>query len=239
MMKTILLILALIFPFAASAQWTLPQHIVHAIAAPVVPSIVQSKSTGTSGSGGTVAFTSPVTVGNVLLAAIYGGSAGSTLTFTDSLGNTATVLASAGLAGDDDAVAIICAPITTGGTDTLTFKVNGSSGLVIATAYEATNATCTQDVTAVHTNTNSVTSCNSGPLTTSTANDLLIGACGSPGTAAGIPAGSGWTGITGGNTGASLLLSEYQIGTTPGTFTATSGTFVSEEQASILVALKP
>jgi hypothetical protein len=208
--------------------------------ASIVPSIVQSKSTGSSGSVTTLALTSPVTAGNVLVGVIYQGL-GATLTFTDTQGSIATSLASVNLATDEDTLTIVCAPITSSGTDTLTFKANGSTGSVLATAYEVHNATCTQDVTAVSHNALASTSCNSGSMTTSTANDLLIGACGIDGTdTAAIMAGSGWTGaLNAGNTGHPLLLSEYQIGTSPGSFTATSATIPSEEQGSLLVALKP
>jgi hypothetical protein len=235
----------LLFLFALLLQWTLPQHVVHPSSSGggSAPSIVQSKSTGTGGSTGSLALTSSVTAGNVLLATIYGGSAASTLTFTDSLGNTATMIASTSLATDDDTVAIACAPVATSGSDTLTFKINGSSGLVLANIYEVHNSTgaCTQDVTAVHLNTTGATACNSGSMTTSTANDLLIGAGGLDGTqTTTIAAGSGWSGgLNAGNTGHPLLLGEYQIATSPGSFTATSGTIASEEQATVMVALKP
>jgi hypothetical protein len=206
------------------------------------PTIVQSKSTGSGGGTTTLAMTSAITAGNVLIAVIYQAS-GVTLTFTDTQGNTASILASVDLTTDGDRVSIVCAPITTGGSDTLTFKTNGTTGSVLATVYEAhtTHGTCTQDATAVHTDTLSSTSCSSGPMTTSTSNDLLIGGCGLDGTqTATIAAGSGWTSsLNAGNTGHPLLLSEIQIGTSPGSFTATSATVASEEQGSLLVAIKP
>jgi hypothetical protein len=204
------------------------------------PTVVQSQSTGSAGSTAGMVLTSPVTIGNILVAVMYGGSAGSTLTFSDSFTDVATMLASASLATDDDTVAVACTTLSQSGAVTLSFLVNGTGASTLATVYEVSNATCTQDVTAVHTNTLSATSCSSGAMTTSTANDFLVGACGLDGTStAAVAAGSGWTGLNAGNTGHPLLLGEYRIGTSPGSFTATSGTIPSQEQATLLVALKP
>jgi hypothetical protein len=207
------------------------------------PSVVQSQSTG--GVATFLSPTNPLTSGNVLVAAIYAGSPGDTLSFTDTLGNTATMIASGGLATDGDGIGIACAPIVNGGADTMTFTINGSaaSDNAMAVIYEVANATCTQDVTAVSHNAGASTSCSSGPMTTTTANDFLVGVCGLDGTnTATITAGSGWSG--GLNAALSdptrpVVMSEYRIGTSPGSFTATSGTIPSEEQATLLVALKP
>jgi hypothetical protein len=241
-LKLLAVLLFSLFSIACHAQ--IMQQVVMATPPLVVgtaPTIVQSKSTGSSGVVTTLTMTTPVTVGNILVAAMQVGAAGTTISFSDSFGNTPTTLASANLAADNDALAIVCAPITTGGADTLTFLGNGSISSGFAIVYEVHNAICTQDVTAVHSNTLASTSCNSGPMTTSTANDLLVGVCGVDGTGTtSSPAGVGWSGgLNGGNTGHPLLMSEYQIGTSPGSFTATSGTVASEEQATLLVAIKP
>lgn len=206
------------------------------------PSVVQSISTGSSAAISGIVLTNPVTIGNILVVVMNWGPASATLTFTDTFFNAPTTLASATLATDDDVETIACAPITaTGGADTVSFQVNGVSANVFAIVYEVANATCTQDVTAVHTNTTSATACSSGAMTTTTANDFLIAACSLDGTqTAAIAAGSGWSGaLNAGNTGHPLLMGEYRVGTTPGSFTATSGTITSEEQATLLVALKP
>jgi hypothetical protein len=238
-----LLSLLLLLPLTASAQWQIGQRSFTAPSAGGTPSVVQSQSTGATGSQATLLLSSPVTAGNVLVATIFGGGPTSTFSFIDTFGNTATMLASSGLATDGDGIGIVCAPITTGGTDTLTFIVDGSFAGVWAVVYEVNNATCTQDVTAVHSNTLSATSCSSGPMTTSTANDFLVGVCGLDGTnTATITAGSGWSGgLNAALSGPTrpIVMSEYRIGTSAGSFTATSGTFTSEEQATLLVALKP
>lgn len=210
------------------------------------PTVIQSLSTGTTAATSGLILSSPVTIGNILIVVMYSGPASITLTFTDTFLNTPTALASTTLSTDDDKLTIGCAPITaTGGADTVSFFVNGVSANITATIYEVHNSTgaCTQDVTAVHSNTLSATSCNSGPMTTTTANDLLIGACGLDGTitSGSIAAGTGWSG--GLNAGVTAhpaqLMSEYRAGTTAGSYTATSGTIASEEQATLLVALKP
>lgn len=205
-----------------------------------VPTVVQSTTTGSSGSATTVTMPGTVAAGNILVAAIYQGI-GTTLSFTDTQGSIAAALGSVNLATDGDTLTIVCAPITSSGADTLAFQVNGATGPALAVVYEVNGAICTQDVTAVHTNTTSVTACSSGAMTTSTANDFLIGNCGMDGTStATVAAGSGWSGgLNAGNAGHPLLMSEYRVGTTPGSFTATSGTIPSQEQGTILVALKP
>lgn len=236
-MRTLLTLLLLF-----AGQWQIGQRSFTAPSGGGAPSVVQGQSTGSAGSAGTLTLTNTVTAGNILVAVLYGGSnATSTLTFTDSFSDTGSMIASSGLATDDDTIAIACSPIAATGADTLVFQVNGTNSPVLAIVYEVANATCTQDVTAVHTNTLAATSCNSGPMTTTTANDFLVGVCGLDGTqTAAIAAGSGWSGgLNAGNTGHPLSLGEYQIGTSPGSFTATSGTISSEEQGTLLVALKP
>jgi hypothetical protein len=242
------LVIALFFtPYMAVAQcYTIGCRAFSQSAGGGAPSIVQSQSTGTTAGQTTLSLTTPVTAGNILVAVIYGGTtATSTLSFTDSFSNTPTTLASTGLTTDLDTVAVVCAPITTGGTDTLSFLDSGAGANVQAVVYEVhtTHGTCTQDVTAVHSNTAGATACSSGPMTTTTANDLLIGVCGLDGTitSGSVAAGSGWSGgLNAGTTPhPALMMSEYRIATSPGSFTATSGTIPSEEQATLLVALKP
>jgi hypothetical protein len=244
--KMVALLVALFFtPYWALAQsgcWTIGCR-AFAVPPAAAPSIVQSQSTGTVEN--TLVVTNPITAGNILVAAIYGGAPGDTLSFTDTLGNSASMIASSGLATDQDGLAVACAPITTGGSDIMTFTVNGTQTDVLAVVYEAhtTHGTCTQDVTAVSHNALASTSCNSTAMTTTTANDLVVGVCGLDGTnTSTITAGSGWLGglnVQLNSPTRPIVMSEYQIGTSPGSFTATSGTFASEEQATLLVALKP
>lgn len=211
---------------------------------PIIPSVVNTFNTGLTSTTTTLTLSSAITAGNVLVTVQYwGGGNGGVLNFTDSLGNTGTTLKSEDLIVDGDTVAVACAPITTGGSgDVVTFTQSGTASAQRATVYEVHNTTCTQDVTAVSANpAGHVTACNSTALTTATANDFLVGACGGDGTStSSIPAGSGWSGGTNtGNGGTQfILMSEWQIATTPGPFTATSGTIASQETAAICVALK-
>lgn len=208
------------------------------------PTVVQSQPTNNSS---TVTYSTPITVGNILVLGFYAGANTDTLTATDTLGNTFVTLSPTpfGLGTDADGLAIVCAPITTGGSDTVQFKVNGSGTNAWSVAYEVhtTHGTCTTDVASAHSNTLASTSCNSGAMTTTTANDFLVSVCGLDGTnTSTITAGSGWSGGLNANlTGPTrpIVMSQYQVGTTPGSYTATSGTIPSEEQATVLVAIKP
>lgn len=209
---------------------------------PTIPSVVQTFNTGLIAQSTTLAATG-ITAGNILVSVQYwGGGAAGLLDFTDTLGNTSTRLATTALTTDGDTEAIVCAPITTGGTDLISFRESSTVVSQRAVVYEVHNATCTQDVTAVKDNTLAATSCNSSAMTTTTANDFLVVACGGDGTStSSIPAGSGWSGGTNtGNGGTQfIMMSEYQIGTVAGSYTGTSGTIPSQEQATLLVALKP
>jgi hypothetical protein len=204
------------------------------------PVRVQNTSTGLSSDASTLAFTSNVTSGNALYAVVFdGGGPGQTLSFTDSQNNTWTTIKSASLATDGDTIGIGCAIAGSSGADTVTFKVNGSTQAVAASVYEVSNATCTPDATPVSSDTTAQTACNSGSLTTATANDLLLGFCGLQHNQT-LSAGSGWSyGSNAGTGGSPDSLGEIQIATTTGAYTATSATYsTSAEQATIEVAFK-
>jgi hypothetical protein len=183
-------------------------------------------------------FGSAVTTGNALYAlAFSGGGSGESLTFTDSQSNSWSTVVSANLATDGDTMAIGCAIAGTSGSNTVT--VSDGVRLVL---YEIHNATCTTDVTPVSSNTTGSTSCNSGPMTTSTANDLLIGFCGIDIAQTPWAGGSGWSNVFTAPTGSVAdVLGEIQVGTSPGSYTATSAAFPtsSAEQTTIIVAFKP
>jgi hypothetical protein len=225
-MKTFLSLILFLTTAAAFAQNT--------------PSVVQSKTTGAT-STSTIAFTSAVTAGNALYIAIFdGNSKGDTDTFTDSLGNSYTTVSTVNLNTDGDTMALGCAVASSSGSDTITIKVNGTANTAWATIYEVANSTCTTDVTPATSNTTAKTSCNSTAITTVTAKDFLFGFCGLTKEPTTLTAGSGWSnsllvGASGGNGG----IGEIQIGTTAGSYTATSATFSpSSEQASIIAAFK-
>jgi hypothetical protein len=212
----------------------------------VTPTFVQGVgSTGVAAF--TQAFSSNVTSGNALIAmAFFGGGAGTSLTFTDSLGNSWATIASASLLADGDTMAVGCTIAGSSAADTIT-----SNQQVRWVLFEVQTATCTPDANAgtctvgsgACSNTLLATSCNSGALTTSTANDLLIGFCGTDGSqTATWGAGSGWSHGTNYSTSGTVFgLSEFQVATSPGSFTATSAALptTSGEQTTILVAFKP
>jgi hypothetical protein len=207
----------------------------------ITPALVQSKSSGTSNAS-TLAFTSSVTAGHAIIVGFYTGSGlGQTIVFTDSQSNTFTTLKSAGLSTDEDTIAIGCAIAGSTGSDTISFSVSGSLTFGREVAYEYSGTTCTQDVTAVNLNTQAAASCNSGALTTTTANDLLVAICADDGSqATPMTAGSGWSNAqSAANAGFYFIMSETQLATTPGSYTGTSGALTTAmEQGSILVALK-
>jgi IPT/TIG domain len=201
----------------------------------LIPPVIQ-ENTGVSAS--TLAYNSNVTAGHALYAAFFDYmAANQTLTFSDSQGNTWTTVASANMSHDGDTIAIGCTVANSSTADTVSFYVNGSPyssprGMVI---YEVGGTTCTPDVAPVSSNTTSATSCTSGALTTSTANDFLFGFCTS--LAANTPTvGSGWSnGI-----GTAYVIGETQVAANTGAYTATSaGWATATEQATILVAFKP
>jgi hypothetical protein len=213
-----------------------------AIYAQSTPSVIQSNVTGTSNWSNTLSFSANVTTGHALYATMYdAGGAGDSLTFTDTQGNIWTTVKTESVATDLDTVAIGCAIAGASAVDTVTFQVNGSAGpYTLGSVYEVANATCTPDVTPAASDALAQTACNSGPLTTTTANDLLVGLCGLAGSSAPASAGSGWSyAYSLGAWGNNLGLSELRIGSTPGAYTATSATYSpSGEQATIEVAFK-
>jgi hypothetical protein len=233
----VLMLLLLLLPCVALAQ-DQGESALLLVGGGSTPTFVQGKSSGTANAL-TVAFSSSVTAGNAIVVGVYSGNGGGqSITFTDSQGNAFTTAASVSLATDDDTIAVGCAIAGSTGSDTITFHTAG--GASRGTAYEFSGVTCTQDVTAKSSNTTGATSCNSGSMTTSTANDLLIGFCGTDGTqTTAIAGGSGWSNVLNASNGGSVfLMSESRTATTPGPFTATSGTISVQEQAAVLVAYK-
>lgn len=205
------------------------------------PTFVQSATTGTSSTSSTLAFPSNVTAGDALYAVIYDGSSSTdTLTFTDSQANSWTTTKSASLTTDGDTIAVGCAIAGASGSDRVTFKVNGSTAANFGSVFEVANATCTPDVTPISSDTSAQTACNSGSLTTVTANDLLVGFCGLQNQQTSLSPGSGWSsGSTSGTGGEIYALGEIRVATTTGAYSATSSTYgQSSEQGTIEVAFK-
>ena len=212
------------------------------MSAQATPTYVQSQNTPAGSGASSLAYSSNVTAGDALYAVVFwGGGSGATPSFTDSQSNAWTLSKSGSLTTDGDTIGIGCAVAGSSGPNSVTFLINGTATAVFGAIYEVKNATCTQDVAATLSDTTDQTTCNSGTLTTSTVNDLLVGMCGLQNPQDALSAGSGWSyaqtfssvnGIDG--------LGELQVATSPGGYTATSGTYSpAGEQGSIEVAFKP
>lgn len=209
------------------------------VAGAAAPVYVQSALTPTTGSS-TLAYTSNVTAANALYAAVRYGVSGAAITFTDSASNSWTTIKSGNLSTDGDTVALGCAPAGSSGADTVTFNVSGVAAAMQGAVYEVQNATCTSDATPIFGYTASgATLCDSGAITTSTPNDLLVGVCGLGNLQSSLSNGPNWThpaifsNSTFGNNG----LAEIQVASQPGSFHATSTTLTTAaEQGTIEAA---
>ena len=206
------------------------------------PAYIQSNTTGTANAASTLAFSSNAISGNALYAVMFDNSgSGHSLSFTDSQGNSWTTTATVSLSSDGDTIAVGCAIAGSTGANTVTFKVNGSAAAIYGSIYEFSGASCTPDGSPVSVNTQNAASCTSGALSTSIHNDLLVGFCGTA-SAFNSPfgAGTGWSHLLNfGKNGFDHAMSEVQIASTIGSYTATSASFSSSsEQATIEVAFK-
>jgi hypothetical protein len=191
-----------------------------------------------------LAYGSNTTSGNNLYGIFYNGfGSAQVITVTDTQGNVWTINKSVGLATDGDTVAIGCAPTSSSAADTVTPKVAGStySGKIVL--YEVSGASCNVDASASqNVVTGPPTSCNSAAMTTTAANDFIIGACGTAANNQTFTLGSGWSNLTtggaqgGANTG---LGGEVIVGTnSTGSFTATMSYTAAAEYGSAIVAYK-
>jgi len=214
----------------------------------VVPAFVQSNGGfGMAGSTG-LAYSGSVTHGNALYVLLFdGNSAGDTLAFSDSEGNSWSTIATRNLNGDGDTMGIGCALVSAStGADTVKWTINGSGAPTAnnVSIYEVSNSTCTTDTTSVTDNNTggpgTSVPCSVGPITTVTTNDLLLTACG--GSHNGSWAlGSGWSHLQSDNGASSAEELEMQVGTTASGYTGTSTETIGSntwEYAGIIVAFK-
>ena len=179
---------------------------------------------------------SNVNAGDALYAMFFYRSAGPVLSFSDSKGNSWTTIKTGTLATSQETIAVGCAIAGSSGSDAISFLVNGTATQVDGSWYEVRDSTCTLDVAAAFTDTNAQTTCNSGPMTTHTPNDLLVGTCGLQNLQSNIYRCDPWTDAflwpttASGTDGGSAL----QFTTTPGTYTLCSVPFgVPTEQGTI------
>jgi hypothetical protein len=240
MRRALILILLTLFCGAAKAQYVSTGFNKGASSAlPLIPTVIQ---TARVNGGSTLAYTFNVKSGTILLVAMRSGSGiNRTLTATDSQGNSFTTLKSVNLATDGDTAALACAPSGTAGVDTVTFKDNGVTTSMAVSMYEVQNGSCTQDATATSSNTTGATQCGTGTLgiTTVTNNDFVVQLCATK-TIDGtwVPA-AGWYRQTGSfdTQNGNINLSSQAL-YTAGTVTAGDTFGATDEQATILVALK-
>ena len=202
------------------------------------PGFVQSRGSGLDITGNTgLAYTSNVTAGNALYAYIWDGSgAGNTEAFTDSQGNMWSVVKTQSLATDGDTTAMACAIAGSSAADTVHFTLAGSGTVASGnlTIWEVSNSTCTTNGSNSANTTG--TTCSSGSITTTVANDFLLGGCGTASGNAGFTVGGGWSHLTT-TTSGNFAASQMQVGTSTGMYTSTM-TMTNLEYASMIVAFK-
>jgi hypothetical protein len=152
--------------------------------------LVQSKSQ--VGTGTLIqAFDSAVTLGNLILVAVAALTSGQTYTVTDSQGNTYSHLASFLASGSAAELQIFYAQANASGANTVTFTPGVSVAASIA-IHEFSGVSTTPDVSASAAGTGATQ--DSGPATTSSADELLFGfTAGSCNAGLSIAAGVGFT----------------------------------------------
>lgn len=128
---------------------------------------------GTGSGTTTLAYTSNVTIGNILVAGVRLGGSSQNPIITDSQGNTWTrLLLNINSSGDTTSVHWLIATSTGALTVTLTNSVSGSRRWIIA-EYDAAGTTVSVDQSTI--TSAQGTAVSSGTVTTTTASELLVG----------------------------------------------------------------
>lgn len=202
----------------------------------IVPAFVQGNVTSGNVNGTTgLAFLSNVTAGDTVHIFMFDGSgAGNTEAFNDSGTNSYHTDVTVSLTTDGDTTALGCAIIGASGALTVKWTVNSSTAIgVRVMMYEISGDTCTLQTSKTG-HTLGSSPCSSGSITTSFTNDSLIGTCGTD-TQNTYTAGSGWTNLIA-CAGASdkFAAMEFQVGTTIGSYTATTTYSTSTENGAII-----
>jgi predicted secreted protein len=180
-------------------------------------SLVQNTSNNVPGNPMSLAFGSNVTAGNLLIVGVgstTGGASNSTISLSDTLGNTYTSLGKVEEGVLSASGEIFYCIANSSGANTVTATYSSGSGIALHVAeFSGVSAV---DQNAV-TNDQTGTAADSGPVTTAFADELLLGwliASGAP------TAGTGWTLLS--SQGATLRSAlEYQIVSSTGTYDAT------------------
>jgi|GEM_PF-3610138 len=193
---------------------------------------------------------SSVNPGDTVIVHVFCGANPCTVTVSGSRGETYTSLRGQALATDGDFTQAWCGNPTGTGTDDISVSHSGAVGLGFI-AIHVTGASCTTDGIN-SSNTTCSSACTSGNITTTLANDFLVGLYGNTNNfSTSVALGTGWSNLgctrtTDGAflTGAScsgqrtITAVETQLASTAGTYAATFNASVSDETAIIVIALR-
>lgn len=209
------------------------------------PSITQhtTKATG-SASSVALAFGSAVTSGDLLVAVARCGNLPNTLSCSDSVnGSWGSPVVSEALNIDGDQCAIFLFKGSAAGTPTVTVSASAAGSWTLALVDWAPGAGNTWSAPAQTNSANSTgTTANSGNITTTSADALIVAGCAFDGDVSGNNgcAGTGSTTLIDAvqNSGGNLAVaSGYQLVTSTGSYAAEFSVTTSQEYAAMVVAV--
>jgi hypothetical protein len=183
-----------------------------------------------------VAFNSNVTSGNVILVAESTYDAETLATPTDTIGNTFTLLVTAGTSGDSVA-AVYGATNKSSGADTVTCNDNDASNNLHCNIYEVQGITTTVDETGNSTLTNTALTVSTSAATTN-ADDYVFAFFADNANGANITVGPGYGDAQLSNDGGDSGFSEDSVVVATGVQTATATSSLDDADVNVIVALK-
>ncbi len=206
------------------------------------PTSLGSAAPGSAGASASVTLSTSVPVGNVVIvtAAIDGST--NTVTVSDTAGNTYTKDADQNNTGGSGGVRIVVfsAPVTNAlsSGNTITLSVGTPSQRMTMRALSVSGVMTPKDMSGSAQG--SGTSANSGSVTTTAADELLIGAIGASFSPTDITAGSGWTssGAVQSSGQGTSLLPMYRIVSAIGSYSATGSLSGSDSWSAAIATYK-
>ncbi|MGO8773208.1 MAG: chitobiase/beta-hexosaminidase C-terminal domain-containing protein [Terracidiphilus sp.] len=183
-----------------------------------------------------VSFTSNVTSGNVILVAESTYDAETLASPTDTIGNTFTLLVTAGTSGDS-VVAVYAATNKSSGADTVTCNDNDASNNLHCNIYEVQGINTTVDKTGNNTLT-STSQTVSTSAATSNAVDYVFAFFTDNANGANITGGPGYGDTELSNDGGDSAFSEDSVVVATGVQTATATSNLSDADVTVIVALE-
>ena len=183
-----------------------------------------------------VSFTSNVTSGNVILVAESTYDAETLASPTDTIGNTFTLLVTAGASGDS-VVAVYAATNKSSGADTVTCNDNDASNNLHCNIYEVQGINTTVDKTGNNTLT-STSQTVSTSAATSNAVDYVFAFFTDNANGANITGGPGYGDTELSNDGGDSAFSEDSVVVATGVQTATATSNLSDADVTVIVALE-